>query len=68
MIERLVFMDIWVWLAVVNVAFFIGWIWNRIRIITVEGQVAILEGKVEDLMEKNKEWVISKSHGYMEKR
>ena len=38
-------MDIYVWLAVVNVAFFIGWIWNRIRIITIEGQVAILEGK-----------------------
>ena len=61
-------MDIYVWLAVVNVAFFIAWIWNRIRIITIEGQVAILEGKVEDLMEKNKEWVISKSHGYMERR
>ncbi len=61
-------MDIWVWLAVVNVAFFIAWIWNRIRIITIEGQVAILEGKVEDLMEKNKEWVTNAKHGYTERR
>ena len=61
-------MDIYVWLAVVNVAFFIAWIWNRIRIITIEGQVAILEGKVEDLMEKNKEWVTNAKYGYTERR
>ena len=59
-------MEIYMWIAFG--VLLIGWIWNRIRLITVEGQVAILEGKVEDLMDKNKEWVISKNHGYMERR
>ena len=61
-------MDIWVWLAVVNVAFFIGWIWNRVRLINVETKVAIMDTQVKDLMEKNKEWVTNAKHCYTERR